>query len=253
MPTVEQYAASIVEKYHVDADTGSPSHRAADEIIPLLKQWGKQYLLGITLSGAYAKNTAITLSSHVDVLIALSPVPNMDMKKVFWSLFEFLSDRNLRPHTRDVSVQVQSKELWVDLIPACRDQGSSGNLLYNKKLDDAVSTDVAQHIHLIANSGRQQEICALKIWRARQSLDFPSLYLELTVLRALEDERFGQLADNVLTVLRYLAGRFEQAQVRDPANAKNILSDDLSESGRQAIAKAARNALYDENWKKIIW
>lgn len=253
MPTVEQYASSIVEKYHVDADTGSPSHRAADEIIPLLKQWGKQYLLGITLSGAYAKNTAITLSSHVDVLIALSPVPNMDMKKVFWSLFEFLSDRNLGPRTRDVSVQVQCKGLGVDLIPACRDRGASGNLLYNKKLDDGVSTDVAQHVHMIANSGRQQEICALKIWRARQSLDFPSLYLELSVLHALESERFGQLADNVLTVLRYLASRFEQAQVRDPANAKNILSDDLSESGRQAIAKAARNALYDENWKKIIW
>lgn len=253
MPTVEQYAASIVEKYHVDADTGSPSHRAADEIIPLLKQWGKQYLLGITLSGAYAKNTAITLSSHVDVLIALSPVPNMDMKKVFWSLFEFFSDRNLRPRTRDVSVQVQCKGLWVDLIPACRERGSSGNLLYNKKLDAAVSTDVAQHIHLIANSGRQQEICALKIWRARQSLDFPSLYLELTALHALEGERFGQLADNVLTVLRYLASRFEPARVHDPANAKNVLSDDLSESGRQAIAKAARNALYDENWKRIIW
>jgi hypothetical protein len=253
MPTVEQYAASIVEKYHIVADNGSPSHRAADEIIPLLKQWGKQYLLGITLSGAYAKNTAITLSSQVDVLIALSPVPNMEMKKIFWSLFEFLSDRNLRPRTRDVSVQVECKGLWVDLIPACRDKGSSGNLLFNKKLDDAVSTDVAQHIHLIANSGRQQEICALKIWRARQSLDFPSLYLELTVLQALEGERFGQLADNVLTVLRYLGSRFEQARVRDPANAKNILSDDLSESGRQAIAKAARNALYDENWKKIIW
>ncbi|HLZ42295.1 MAG TPA: hypothetical protein VKQ11_15110 [Candidatus Sulfotelmatobacter sp.] len=253
MPTVEQYAASIVEKYHVDADTGSPSHRAADEIIPLVRQWGKEYLLGITLSGAYAKNTAISLSSQADLLIALSPVPNLDMKKVFWSLFEFLSDRNLRPRTRDVAVQVQCKGIWIDLIPACRGQGSASNLLFNKKLDDTVSTDVAQHIHLIANSGRQQEICALKIWRARQSLDFPSLYLELTVLRALENERFGQLADNVLTVLRYLGNRFEAAQVLDPANAKNILSDDLSESGRQAIAKAARNALYDENWKKILW
>jgi len=253
MGTVEQYAASIVEKYQVDADSGSPSHRAADEIVPLLKQWGKQYLLGITLSGAYAKNTAITLSSYVDVLIALSPVPNMDMKKVFWSLFEFVSDRDLRPRTRDVSVQVQCKGLWIDLIPACRDRGSSGNLLFNKKLDDAVSTDIAQHVHLIANSGRQQEIRALKIWRARQALDFPSLYLELTVLRALENERFGQLADNFLTVLRYLANRFAHTQVRDPANPKNLLSDDLSERGRQDIAKAARNALYDENWKKIIW
>ena len=66
MITTEQYATSIVEKYHVNSDTGSPSHRAADEVIPLVKQWGKQYLLGLTLSGAYAKNTAITLSSHVE-------------------------------------------------------------------------------------------------------------------------------------------------------------------------------------------
>jgi len=253
MVTVERYAASIVEKYHVVADTGSASHRAADEIIPLLKQWGKQYLLGITLSGAYAKNTAISLSSDVDVLVTLSPVPGMEMKKIFWSLFEFLSDRDLRPHTRDVSVQVECKGIHIDLIPACRNGGSAGNLLYNKKLDDAIATDIAQHVHLVANSGRQQEICALKIWRARQALDFPSLYLELTVLQALEEERFGQLADNVLSVLRYLGNRFEQAAVRDPANAKNILSDDLSVSGRQAIAKAARTALYDENWKKIIW
>ena len=253
MPTVDQYAASIVEKYHVAADTGSPSHQAADEVIPLLKQWGKQYLLGITLSGAYAKNTAISLSSHVDVLVALKRVPNMDMKKVFWSLFEFLSDHNLRPRTRNVSIQVECKGLAVDLIPACRDGGSARDLLFNKKVGYEVHTDVAQHIHLIANSGRQQEICALKIWRERNSLDFPSLYLELTVLRALEDERFGQLADNVLGVLRYLASRFEQAVLRDPANGKNILSDDLSGNGKQAIAEAAREALYDENWKKILW
>ena len=80
MLTTEQYAASIVEKYQVVADTGSASHRAADKEIRLVKQWGKQYLLGITLSGAYAKNTAVSLSSDVDVLIALNPVPNIEMQ-----------------------------------------------------------------------------------------------------------------------------------------------------------------------------
>lgn len=253
MPTVDQYAAAIVEKHRVVPDNGSASHHTADEIIPLLKQWGKRYLLGITLSGAYAKNTAVALSSHVDVLIALSPVPNMEIGKVFWNLFEFLSDQGLRPHTKTVSMQVENNGSRIDLIPAYRDKGSSGNLLFNKKVEAPVATDVAHHVHLIANSGRQQEICALKIWRERQSLDFPSMYLELIVLRALAGERFGQLADNVLTVLRFLGSRFEEAMVLDPANGKNILSDDLSSSAKQAIAKAARNALYEENWKKIVW
>ena len=251
MPSVDQYAASVVEKYVVTPDTGSPSHQAADSLIPLLKQWGKQYLQGITLSGAYAQGTAIGLSSQVDVLISLNPVPGMQMKNIFWSLFEFLSDRGLRPRTRNVTIQVPSNGMLVDLIPAYRD--SAGNVLFNKRTGMQVRTDLAQHVHLISNSGRQREICALKIWRERKGLDFPSLYLELTVMRALEDERFGQLADNVITVLRYMAGRFEQALVRDPANGENIVSNDLKVEEKQAIAKAAREAIYDENWKKIVW
>jgi hypothetical protein len=253
--TTEQYAASIVEKYRVIADTNSAAHRAADEVIPVLKQWGKEHVLGITLSGAYAKNTAITLSSHVDLLIALNPVPGMEMKNIFWSLFEYLSDRELHPHTHDVAIRLQAKGLNVDLIPARREKSGNAvyNLLFNKRSGQAVRTDVARHIHLVANSGRQQEICAMKIWRERMKLDFPSLYLELTVMSALEGERFGQVADNVLSVLRYVAGKFEAAVVRDPANAENVVSNDLKESEKKAIAKAARDALYDENWKKILW
>lgn len=221
--------------------------------MPLLKAWGKQYLLGMTLSGAYAKNTAITLSSHVDVLIGLRQVPGMEMKKIFWSLFEHLDDSDLHPHTRNVSIQVKGKEHTIDVIPACRDQETSSTFLFNKRRGAAIRTDVGQHAHLVANSGRQQEICAVKIWRERNSLDFPSLYLELSVLHALEGERFGQLADNILTLFRYMANRFEQIAIRDPANAENVVSNDLSSKDKKAIADAARTALYDENWKKILW
>ena len=209
--------------------------------------------MGLTLSGAYVKNTAITLSSHVDVLIALSPVPGMEMKNIYWSLFEYLTDHDLRPHTRDVSIRLQNKVFSVDLIPAYRDRETGRTALFNKRSGNVVHTDVARHVHLIANSGRQQEICAIKIWRERMSLDFPSLYLELMVLRALGSERFGQLADNILAVFRHLSSKFEQSVVADPSNSDNILSNDLSASDKKAIAKAARDALYDENWKKILW
>jgi hypothetical protein len=152
-----------------------------------------------------------------------------------------------------VSIRLQNKGFAVDLIPAYRDRETGSTALFNKRSGKAVHTDVARHVHLIANSGRQQEICAIKIWRERMSLDFPSLYLELIVLRALGSEHFGQLAENILAVLRHLSNRLEQAVVADPANSDNILSSDLSASDKQAIAKAARDALYDENWKKILW
>jgi hypothetical protein len=251
--TVEQYAASVVGKYQVIPETGSAAHRAADTVMPALKEWAGQYLLGITLSGAYAHNTAISLSSSVDVLISLSPIPGMEMKAVFWNLFEFLTKHNLKGHTRQVSMQVQSKGLKVDLIPAYRDPAGSGCLLHNKRSETAIRSDPARHVHLVANSGRTQEICALKIWRERNDLDFPSLYLELTTIQALEGERFGQLSDNISTVFRYLSTRFVSISVRDPANSDNVVSDDLVDVDKRAIAKAAREALYEENWKKIFW
>jgi hypothetical protein len=142
----------------------------------------------------------------------------MEMKGIFWGLFEYLTDHDLRPHARNGSIQLEIKGHTVDLIPACRDRESSGNVLFSKRAGAAVHTDLAQHVHLVGNSGRQQEICAVKIWRERSGLEFPSLYLELTVLHALAAERFGQLADNVLTVRRYISNRFEAAVVRDPVS-----------------------------------
>jgi hypothetical protein len=251
MASNEQYVASIVEKYRVEVDTGSPAHCAADKILPLLKKWGKEYLLGLTLSGAYAKNTAVSLASHVDVLIALAPIPGMEMKNIFWNLFEYLTEQNLRARTREVSIQVEQKDFRIDLIPACREHGR--NVLFNKKTGSSVSTDVAQHVHLVANSGRQQEICAIKIWRERNGLYFPSFCLELAVLRALEHELFGHLADDLVAVMRFLSGRFEKAVLRDPANEENVVSADLTADERGAIAEAARQALDEENWEKMLW
>jgi len=74
------------------------------------------------------------------------------------------------------------------------------------------------------------------------------------VLKALESEPYGQLLHNVLTALRYIGNRFEKAVVvRDPANEDNVVSNDLSAKEKKAIAKAAQDVVYDENWKRILW
>jgi hypothetical protein len=50
-----------------------------------------------------------------------------------------------------------------------------------------------------------------------------------------------------------IGNRFGQVEVRDPANQDNVVSYDLSAGEKKAIGKAAREALYDETWKKILW
>jgi hypothetical protein len=251
METIDQYAASIVEKYHIEAAPESAPHRFVAKLAPVIKQWGKQFLAGVTVSGAYAKNTAVSLCSDLDLLVSLNPVPGKEMKQVFWNFFEFLTDQNLRAHSRDVSIQVEYKGQKVDLIPAYRDRND--DILFNKRTGQPVQTNLARHVHLIANSGRQQEVCALKIWRERHELEFPPFYLELSVLRALEKERFGRLAENFHSTLRYLGSGFEKTTIVDPENSANVVSDDLSGDAKKKIATAARKALYDEDAQKLIW
>jgi hypothetical protein len=40
--------------------------------------------------------------------------------------------------------------------------------------------------------------------------------------------------------------------IRDPANSENVVSNDLSEKAKKSIAKAARDAIYQEDWEKIL-
>ena len=244
--------ASVIDQHRVDTGPESAAHAAALEV-PLVKEWGTNYLRGMTPSAAYAKGTALSLCTDIDLLIALKPIPGMEICNVFWSLFEFLMGRNLQPEAHSVAMRVRHKGVKVDLIPACLVDGNAHETTLHNDSEAGIRTDVGQHIHLVSSSGRAQEICAMKIWRERNSLDFPSLSLELTVLEALAGQRFGQLADNVLAVLRYLARRFRRMTVRDPANEDNVISDRLTASEKQMLAKAASKAVSGEDWKQILW
>jgi hypothetical protein len=191
---------------------------------------------------------------YLDILVVLRQAPEIEMREIFWSLFKFLTDRGFRPRTHEVAMRIQVQGIDIDLLPACTVEGGDhDHIVFAKSSVKGIGTNVARHVHLVANSRRTQEICALKVWRSRASLDFPSLYLELTALAALEKERFGQLADNVMTVLRYISARLEKTVVRDPANPDNVISDSLTPIEKQTIAKAAAKELADENWKRILW
>jgi hypothetical protein len=104
----------------------------------------------------------------------------------------------------------------------------------------------------VRESGRTDEIRAIKIWRRNHGLEFPSFYLELSVLHALSGCATS-LANNVQRVLGYIAENVTTAVVDDPANTNNCISDDLTLAEKKVIAAQA-NASYNENsWAKTLW
>jgi hypothetical protein len=249
-----EYVASVVEKYAVHVEPESAAVRAANELVPMVKEWAGRYLLDIGLSGSYAKGTAIALGTDVDVFVSLSEVAGDNMKHIYWSLFQFLADRGLRPQAQNVSVRVERNGTQVDVVPGRKQPGSAGDhTLYRRKKGSWVQTNVAEHIRLVFGSGWTREIRALKIWRERNRLKFPSFYLELTVMKALSGARAEGLAGNVSRAFEYLSDRFVRTQVVDPANSKNVVSDDLNPEEKRVIAVAARKALGMSTWDQVLW
>jgi hypothetical protein len=248
------YVASVVEKYAVHPGPSSVTVQAANELVPALREWAGRYLLDIGLSGSYAKGTAISLATHVDLFVSLSEVAGDNMKHIYWSLFQFLADRGLRPQAQNVSVRVERNGTQVDVVPGRKQPSSTGDhTLYRRKKGSWVQTNVAEHIRLVFASGWTREIRALKIWRERNRLDFPSFYLELTVMKALSGARPEGLTGNVQLTFEYLADRFTRARVVDPTNSKNVVSDDLNPEEKQVITVAARKAISMSTWEQVLW
>lgn len=242
----------VVARHSVGVGPRCAATAAANVLIPAVRAWAGSALLGIQFSGSFAKGTAISLGTDVDLFLSLDS--KLAVKDLYWGLHRFCAERQMNPQAQDVSVGVRSGGMRVDLVPGRRRTGNTGDhTLYRRRKDSWVQTNVEEHVSLVAGSGRTNEIRAAKIWRERNRLEFPSFYLELTVMGALRYVRVASLAERCMEVLRYLAGDFEKARVVDPANSNNVISDDVDQVEKRLIAAASRRSLTMGDWSEILW
>jgi len=184
--TGNEYVAAVLRKHAVDTSPGSPAQVAAEGIAPAVREWGGRYLAGVLLSGSYSKGTATRLGTDIDLFISLSSTTPGSLKEIYESLFALCSERGWSPRRQNVSVGVRIGGYDVDLTPGrVQDGYRNYHSIYRRRGDTWTQTNVALHIDTVRASGRTDEIRAVKIWRHRHSLDFPSFLLELVVLEAL--------------------------------------------------------------------
>ncbi len=244
------YVRQVLDNHRVATGPLSPAEQTVAFITPTLRQWAGSDLNAISLSGSYAKTTAVRGSADVDVFISLRTA--IALKGIYASLFNLAASNGWNPRQQNVSVGIALGQVKVDLVPGRVQSGYQNfHSLYKSKQDSWMQTNVSQHISLVRDSGRTDEIRALKIWRNKMALDFPSFYLELLTIEALKWIRAG-LADNVLRVFQYIDSDFARARFVDPANSGNIISDDLSAGEKVLILTRARAALAARAWSEII-
>jgi len=192
---------------------------------PLLRGWRyHKYLESVTLAGSHAKGTDLK-DSDVDIFLRLSPDAPGPLSAMQTSLAD-----HLHGHIRNVAVRIMFEGHFIDLVPA------RGNILWQARFNTSLKTDIDKQIRYVRNSGLIDEILALKIWRRRHALRFPSFLMELATIHA-RPKDFPAL-------LRFLATDFPTTRLLDPANSNNVVSDLLTEVEKLRIARRARLSLW---------
>ncbi|WP_374662266.1 nucleotidyltransferase domain-containing protein [Inhella sp.] len=247
----DHYLRGLLAKHQVNA--AGAEAVAAQQILPILQQWAGQYLLEIRLSGSVAKGTANAGTNDMDLFIALSSGTPGNLRDIYESLHNLAAQR-WSARRQNVSIGIQAGGYHFDLVPGRLQSGYQNWFsLWRNKAQTWTQTNIALQIQTVANSGRTEEIRILKLWRTLAGLDFPSFILELAVLQALHGRRLGDLANNVSAALEWLRSNMRTAQLVDPANTNNVVTDDLSANDRTAIATAADAARAQPYFSDFVW
>jgi predicted nucleotidyltransferase len=258
--TPDQYLDTVIARHNPSplGMFGTPLNNAINALTPTLKEWGGNYISSIDLSGSYAKGTAISGNSDVDLFVSLHHSvldSGITLGSIYENLFKYLQQKKYIVRKQNVSVHVQFNGVEVDIVPAVRQGVLTGDhSLWSNKKQSWIKANINKHINVVKNSRRQKEIKGLKIWRKLNNLDFPSIYLELTVIDALSGHvLLSSPGNNLWEVFDYLQNNLINARVVDPSNSNNVISDDLTLAGKQVVARLARAARTQSAWENIIW
>ena len=251
--TGDEYIRSVLGRYEVPRGPGSTTEGVGGALATWLARWAGERLNGVSYSGSYAKGTGVRGCTDVDLFISFKPALGATLRDLYWEVFAKAGEAGLTPRPQDVSVGVTYQGVNVDLVPArLQPDTHTYHSLYRRKKDSWTQTNPTLHINTVIQSGRTQEIRAIKIWRQIHSLEFPSFYLELSVISALQGRPMDTIDTNIWEVLRYLGSEFAERVIVDPANSNNRVSDDLTIAEKNMIRVAALHSRQAKTWEGII-
>lgn len=251
------YLNSVLNRYITSPLLFLPFTPAYQTVVPILREWGNTSILDIGISGSNAKGTAIMGVADLDLFISLHPsvLDRYTLEDLYNSLAQKMSGVGYVVRRQNVSVRVNHGGTEVDIVPGVKFAGNTSDhwLHVTRSGRDRIKTNIDEHIRRVSNSGRINEIRLAKIWRKLCGLDFPSIYLEETVINCLSGYLWGDLDVNFLRILDFLSNSFTTTTVIDPANSANIVSNDLTAVEKNAISTAARISRIQPTWGTIVW
>jgi hypothetical protein len=218
--------------------------------------WSNGHKYELKLAGSIAKGTCITGTTDIDLFISLDPSVSTcnTLENVYLTLRNRFNGAGYAVREQNVSLGINHTGLKIDIVAGVKHHPLGlDHSIWKRKAQTWTKTNIDDHIKYVIGSGRVFDIKAIKIWRKLQKLDFPSFYLELSVIEALRGKSLlGNPSGNFVGVMEYLSDEFVDRTILDPSNQSNEISDELTQAEKGIIKNAAATTLIG-NWNQALW
>lgn len=252
MVGIDEHLREVLARHRVDTGLFSPVRRVQPLIEPVIQTWGGPFIVDIRTSGSFAKGTAVHGGTDIDLFVSLTSTLTDTLQRISDTLFNAFLQAGYAPRRQNVSTGLTVNGWKVDVTPARRqDQYGNYHSLWSTKTGSWLQTNISEHIRVVSNSGRLDEIRLIKIWRNHFGIDWQSFYLELFVLDALRGARVGNVQENIVTVFRAITTSLANKRLVDPANTNNVVSNVLTADAKGAVIKSAQVAL-ESPWNVVF-
>ncbi len=252
--SASQYLHDILDREAVGRADNVALDRSGEKIVALCRAWGGNDLIEVTAGGGFEKGLANRSGIRTDFVAWFHTRSGRRIAEIYESMFDSFDRLGLAPIRRHVTIALDLGDATIDLLPVRRlSMLSDIHEIYSARRELPLTTNLTQHVLDSHTAGWQDEIRVLKLWRDLNGLDFPSYYLELATVAALRRRPAGALADNVWAVLGFLERLLVPRAMLDPANAANVVSDELTSPQKRSVALAAAAARAGRPWSEIVW
>lgn len=206
-------------------------------------------------AGSFGKKTIIRVHYDLDIVVYWANDCGYSLKDIYEAVGQLLRKDWTSVNHKTVAWEIPFQGgFHIDVVPGrALDNTYRYASLYRRDTGTSLQTSIKVHIDTVRNSGRQDVIRLMKLWRAKRGVPFKkSLALELMTIDGCKGLRSDEIENQLTSTLIHVRDNILIARIVDPANSNNVLSDEISTGERQLIKATADAAIRARYWSEVL-
>lgn len=263
----EEYLKKILEQQTIgeDSDEMKQLQATREEVEEVLRSAFEESDPTIRYGGSKSKNTMIKESYDLDIICYFEHDDDKageSLEEIYNNVKIALEDKYfVEPKTS--ALRIKSKDgqdqidFHIDVVPGRYiDDSKTDSFIYQSGSEkDRLKTNLDVHIKNIRDSGLNDVIRLVKLWKIKVGLNLKTFVLELLVVKYAKKYQSDPLSNGLISFWEFLRDS-QDFSVEDPANPEgNDLSSLLDQGTKQLLRTYAANATQlvdNENWEGIF-